>query len=56
MKAAVRDGVVTPLAVLPGGIPRVDLESAGAHAVYRDPADLLDRLEAGVFADSRRLR
>lgn len=51
MKAAVRDGVVTPLAVLPGGIPRVDLESAGAHAVYRDPADLLDHLEAGVFAD-----
>jgi phosphoglycolate phosphatase-like HAD superfamily hydrolase len=50
MKAAVRDGV-TPLAVLSGGIPRADLESAGAHAVYRDPADLLDRLDTSVFAD-----
>lgn len=36
MKAAVRDAVV-PVAVLSGGIPRADLESAGAHAVYQDP-------------------
>ncbi|MET7354227.1 HAD family hydrolase [Streptomyces mirabilis] len=50
MKAAVRDGVV-PVAVLSGGIPRTDLETAGAHAVYRDPADLLEHLDTGVFAD-----
>lgn len=50
MKAAVRDGVV-PVAVLSGGIPRADLEAAGAHAVYEDPADLLGRLDTGVFAD-----
>jgi HAD superfamily hydrolase (TIGR01509 family) len=50
MKSAVRDGV-TPLAVLSGGIPRADLESAGAGAVYRDPADLLERLDSSVFAD-----
>ncbi|MGW7427731.1 HAD family hydrolase [Streptomyces sp. NPDC054813] len=50
MKAAVRDGVV-PVAVLSGGIPRADLEAAGARAVYRDPADLLGRLDSSVFAD-----
>lgn len=50
MKAAVRDGV-TPVALLSGGIPRADLETAGAHAVYRDPADLLERLDTSVFAD-----
>jgi phosphoglycolate phosphatase-like HAD superfamily hydrolase len=50
MKAAVRDGVV-PVAVLSGGIPRADLEAAGARAVYRDPADLLERLDTSVFAD-----
>ncbi len=50
MKAAVRDGVV-PVAVLSGGIPRADLETAGAHAVYRDPADLLERLDTSVFGD-----
>ncbi|MFD4562207.1 HAD family hydrolase [Streptomyces sp. NPDC058469] len=50
MKAAVRDGVV-PVAVLSGGIPRADLEAAGAHAVYGDPADLLEHLDTSVFAD-----
>lgn len=50
MKAAVRDGVL-PVAVLSGGIPRADLETAGARAVYRDPADLLGHLDSGVFAD-----
>ncbi|MFC9636692.1 HAD family hydrolase [Streptomyces mirabilis] len=50
MKAAVRDGVV-PVAVLSGGIPRADLEEAGARAVYRDPADLLGRLDSSIFAD-----
>ncbi|WP_371663201.1 HAD family hydrolase [Streptomyces sp. NBC_00280] len=50
MKSAVRDGVL-PVAVLSGGIPRADLETAGACAVYRDPADLLGRLDSSVFAD-----
>lgn len=49
MKAAVRDGVV-PVAVLPGGIPRADLEAAGARALYRDPGGLRRHL------DGRRLR
>ncbi|MEW2164820.1 HAD family hydrolase [Streptomyces sp. NPDC007084] len=50
MKAAARDGTI-PVAVLSGGIPRADLEEAGARAVYRDPADLLDRLDTSVFAE-----
>ncbi|MFD8212471.1 HAD family hydrolase [Streptomyces sp. NPDC059697] len=50
MKAAVGDGVV-PVAVLSGGIPRADLEAAGARALYRDPADLLRHLDTSVFAD-----
>lgn len=33
------------VAVLSGGIPRADLEAAGAEAVYRDPAHLLASLE-----------
>ncbi|MFJ4781892.1 HAD family hydrolase [Streptomyces sp. NPDC088794] len=53
MKAAARDGV-TPVAVLCGGIPRTDLESAGAQAVYRDPADLLGHLDSSVFAATER--
>lgn len=31
--------------VLTGGISRAELDEAGAVAVYRDPADLLDQLE-----------
>ncbi|QIY66628.1 HAD family hydrolase [Streptomyces sp. RPA4-2] len=50
MEAAVRDGVV-PVAVLSGGIPRADLDKAGARAVYRDPADLLAHLDSSVFAE-----
>ncbi|MDJ1133024.1 HAD family hydrolase [Streptomyces iconiensis] len=49
MRAAVRAGV-TPLAVLSGGIPRADLELAGAQEVYADPADLLARLDGSAFA------
>ncbi|MER6678505.1 HAD family hydrolase [Streptomyces sp. NPDC000983] len=51
MEAAARDGVV-PVAVLSGGIPRADLEAAGAHAVYRDTADLLAHLDQSPFADT----
>ncbi|MGW3820471.1 HAD family hydrolase [Streptomyces sp. NPDC005046] len=50
MKAAARDGVMS-VAVLSGGIPRADLEEAGADAVHRDVAHLLDHLDTSVFAD-----
>ncbi|WP_326689748.1 MULTISPECIES: HAD family hydrolase [unclassified Streptomyces] len=49
MRAASRAGV-TPLAVLSGGIPRADLEEAGAQQVYANPADLLAGLDGSAFA------
>ncbi|MFE9636371.1 HAD family hydrolase [Streptomyces sp. NPDC006463] len=49
MKAAVRAGV-TAVGLLCGGIPRGDLEDAGAAAIYRDPADLLARLDDSPFS------
>ncbi|MGW6283741.1 HAD family hydrolase [Streptomyces sp. NPDC055107] len=48
MEAAGRAGV-TAVALLSGGIPRTDLERAGAEAVYGDVADLLDRLDDSPF-------
>ncbi|MEU6314509.1 HAD family hydrolase [Streptomyces sp. NPDC047014] len=50
MEAAARAGVV-PVGLLCGGIPRRDLEGAGARAVYGDPADLLRGLEGSPFAE-----
>ncbi|MFF4536856.1 HAD family hydrolase [Streptomyces aureus] len=50
MEAGTRDGV-TCVAVLSGGIPRADLEAAGADAVYEDVADLLEHLGGSVFTD-----
>ncbi|MET9571594.1 HAD family hydrolase, partial [Streptomyces virginiae] len=50
MKAATRADVVC-VGLLSGGIPRRDLEEAGARAVYRHPADLLARLDDSPFAD-----
>jgi phosphoglycolate phosphatase-like HAD superfamily hydrolase len=44
MRAGRRAGVRC-VGVLCGGIPRADLEEAGAQEVYADPADLLSRLE-----------
>ncbi|MGV9627948.1 HAD family hydrolase [Streptomyces sp. NPDC003487] len=44
MRAGRRAGVRC-VGVLCGGIPRADLEEAGAQEVYADPADLLARLE-----------
>ncbi len=44
VKAAGAAGLRT-VGVLSGGIPRSDLEEAGAIAVYRDPADLLANLD-----------
>lgn len=41
---------VCPVGVLAGCVPRRDLESAGAAAVYDTPADLLSRLGDSPFA------
>ncbi|MBX9362656.1 HAD family hydrolase [Streptomyces sp. WAC04114] len=49
MRAGTRAGVRC-LGVLCGGIPRADLEDAGADAVYADPADLLSALDDGLMA------
>ncbi|MFF5896882.1 HAD family hydrolase [Streptomyces argenteolus] len=48
MEAAARAGVRS-VAVLSGGIPRADLELAGADAVYQDVAELLSRLDDSPF-------
>ncbi|MGW1963534.1 HAD family hydrolase [Streptomyces sp. NPDC001935] len=50
MKAAARDRV-RALGVLSGGIPRADLEAAGADAVHRNVAEILGHLDTGAFAD-----
>ncbi|MGY1439320.1 HAD family hydrolase [Streptomyces reniochalinae] len=49
MHAASRAGV-TALGVLSGGIPRADLEEAGAQEIYEGPADLLTQLEESAYA------
>ncbi|TWV55506.1 HAD family hydrolase [Streptomyces misionensis] len=49
MRAGAKAGVRC-VGVLCGGIPRADLEEAGAQAVYADPADLLARLATSPFA------
>ncbi|MFD7258256.1 HAD family hydrolase [Streptomyces sp. NPDC059874] len=49
MKAGARAEVAC-VGLLCGGIPRADLEEAGARAVYRDPADLLAHLDHSPFA------
>ncbi|MET3984350.1 HAD family hydrolase [Streptomyces sp. PvR034] len=49
MKAAARAGVA-PVGLLCGGIPRTDLEEAGALAVHHDPADLLAHLDTSAFS------
>ncbi|MET7478446.1 HAD family hydrolase [Streptomyces sp. NPDC005648] len=48
MRAGTRAGVRC-LGVLCGGIPRADLEEAGAEAVYDDPAHLLASLADSPF-------
>ncbi|MFB7075922.1 HAD family hydrolase [Streptomyces sp. NPDC056290] len=49
MRAGSRAGVRC-VGVLCGGIPRADLEKAGADAVYDDPAHLLASLSEGPLA------
>ncbi|MGW6533363.1 HAD family hydrolase [Streptomyces venezuelae] len=52
MQAASRAGVRS-VALLCGGIPRVDLEEAGASAVFADPADMLSRLDSEVLTGEK---
>ncbi|MGC4950318.1 HAD family hydrolase [Streptomyces sp. DT224] len=49
MAAATRASVPA-VGLLSGGIPRADLEEAGAVEVHASPAALLDRLDTGVIA------
>ncbi|GHD88287.1 HAD family hydrolase [Streptomyces naganishii] len=49
MRAGSRAGVRC-VGVLCGGIPRADLEAAGAQAIYDDPADLLASLRESPLA------
>ncbi|MCI3276746.1 HAD family hydrolase [Streptomyces cylindrosporus] len=49
MRAGSRAGVPC-VALLCGGIPRADLEEAGADAVFADPADLLGSLSRSPFS------
>ncbi|MFD8722874.1 HAD family hydrolase [Streptomyces sp. NPDC059629] len=49
MRAGTRAGVRC-VALLCGGIPRADLEEAGADAVFADPAQLLAELVRSPFA------
>ncbi|WP_406179325.1 HAD family hydrolase [Streptomyces sp. NBC_01006] len=51
MRAGSRAGVAC-VGLLCGGIPRGDLEEAGARAVYRHPTDLLAHLSDSPFADT----
>lgn len=53
MRAGAKAGVRC-VGLLCGGIPRADLEEAGAGAVYDDPADLLGRLTGSPLAETPR--
>ncbi|MFJ2745173.1 HAD family hydrolase [Streptomyces sp. NPDC087440] len=53
MRAGAKAGVRT-VAVLAGGIPRADLEEAGATEVYADPAELLAGLDGSVLGRMER--
>ncbi|MFE7775219.1 HAD family hydrolase [Streptomyces sp. NPDC057445] len=55
MQAGIRAGAGC-VGVLSGGLPREDLEEAGAQAVYRDTADLLAHLDDSLFAALERGR
>ncbi|MEE1926712.1 HAD family hydrolase [Streptomyces sp. TRM 70351] len=47
------DAGVPAVGVLSGGVPRADLEAAGAVRVYAGPAELLDRLDTSPLARPR---
>jgi HAD superfamily hydrolase (TIGR01509 family) len=46
---AATNAEVRAIALLSGGIPRGDLEAAGAAAVYSDPAELLAQLDTSLL-------
>jgi HAD superfamily hydrolase (TIGR01549 family) len=50
--AAGKAGVRT-IGVLSGGFPEVDLRGAGCIAIYRDPADLLEKYDASPLSPRR---
>lgn len=51
-EAAGKAGITT-VGVLCGGFPEVDLKRAGCVAIYRDPADLLAKLDESPLGDGR---
>ncbi|MEV4921450.1 HAD family hydrolase [Streptomyces roseoverticillatus] len=53
---AARTAGVDCVALLSGGIARAELDAEGAVAVYRDPAELLERLDDSPFARLERER
>ena len=53
MRAAT-NAEVRALGLLSGGIPRADLEEAGASAVYGTPAELLAGLDTSLLAEMER--
>jgi HAD superfamily hydrolase (TIGR01509 family) len=48
-QAATKAGI-TAIGVLSGGFAETDLREAGCVAIFRDPADLLDKYPAGLVA------
>jgi len=52
IEAAKKAGVPT-IAVLCGGFPEIELQGAGAAAIYHDPADLLKRYDGSPLADRK---
>ncbi|XYD08334.1 HAD family hydrolase [Methylobacterium sp. NMS12] len=50
-EAAAKAGLRT-VGLLCGGFPEADLRAAGCVAIYRDPADLLDRFAQSPLAES----
>jgi len=51
---AARKAQVKSIGVLCGGFPEEELRAAGCVAVYRDPADLLERYEESAFTAEAR--
>lgn len=52
-EAAGKLGIRERIGVLCGGFPEEDLRKAGCTAIYRDPADLLERYAESVFGERK---
>jgi HAD superfamily hydrolase (TIGR01509 family) len=50
VQAAKKTGLAT-IALLCGGFPEDELRASGAAAIYRDPADLLEKFQQSLLAD-----